>query len=107
MTKLITAADRRREDDFENIMAGLGDAVAIVEDRADPETYRVHAPETVDVKAIRKGQGLSQAAFAARYGLPKATVEDWEQNRRQPDTGSRLLLKIIEREPEAVGRAPA
>ena len=33
-----------------------------------------------------------------RYGLLKATIEVWEQNRRQPDTGSRLPLRVIERE---------
>ncbi|MEQ7156559.1 helix-turn-helix domain-containing protein [Brevundimonas aurifodinae] len=90
---------------FDKIAEGLEEAVEIKEGRADPGTYRVHAPEKVDVKAIRTAQGLSQAGFAARYGLPKATIEEWEQNRRQPDTGSRLLLRVIEREPEAVARA--
>lgn len=102
-----TAAERRRDDDFGAIMEGLGQAVEHAEGRANPAAFRIHAPEKVDVKAIRRAQGLSQAAFAATYGLPKATVEDWEQNRRQPDTGSRLFLKVIEREPEAVQRALA
>jgi putative transcriptional regulator len=33
------------------------------------------------------------------------TVRDWEQGRRAPDTASRNLLKIIDREPEAAARA--
>lgn len=107
MSNKPSAAERRRDEDFAGIMEALGQVEAIEAGTADPSTYRIHAPEQVDVKAIRKAQGLSQAAFAARYGLPKATVEDWEQNRRQPDTGSRLLLKVIEREPDAVRRALA
>lgn len=103
MTRKPTAAERRRDDDFAGMMAGLEEVLAIEEGRARPA--RIHAPVSVDVKAIRKAQGLSQAAFAATYGLPKATIEDWEQNRRLPDTGSRILLKVIEREPEAVQRA--
>lgn len=92
---------------FDKIMEGLTEAVEIAEGRADPATYRVHAPERVNVRAIRKAQNLSQAAFAGRYGLPVATVQEWEQGRRAPDTGSRLLLRVIEREPEAVQRALA
>ena len=92
---------------FDKIMEGLTDAVAYAEGRDDPSLYRVHAPEKVDVRAIRKAQNLTQGAFAARYGLPVATVRDWEQDRREPDTGSRLLLRVIEREPDAVTRALA
>ncbi|TMV35923.1 helix-turn-helix domain-containing protein, partial [Thioclava sp. BHET1] len=55
--------------------------------------------------AIRKGQKLSQAAFAARYGLSAGTIKDWEQNRRQPDRAAVLLLKVIEQAPEVVERA--
>lgn len=100
-----TAAERRRNDDFAGIMEGLGQAVEHAEGRANQAAFRVHAPEKVDVKSIRQELGLSQAAFAASFGLPKATVEDWEQNRRQPDTGSRLFLKVIQRDPDAVRRA--
>ena len=105
MTSKSNTPEQRRDDDFAGIMEGLGQAVAHAEGKADGASVRVHAPETVDVAAIRKGQKLTQEGFANAYGLPVATVRDWEQHRREPDTGSRLLLKVIQREPEAVRRA--
>ena len=47
--------------------------------------------------------GLSQAAFARRYGFSRRTVQDWEQCRR-PEGPTRLLLQIIDRAPEVVER---
>lgn len=64
-------------------------------------------PEAVDVKRIRKQLGLSQEAFAATYGFALSAVRDWEQGRRRPDRSARVLLKIVEKEPEAVTRALA
>lgn len=67
----------------------------------------VHVPEKVDVKAIRKALGLTQKKFAERFGFSEAAVKDWEQGRRQPERPARILLRVIEREPEAVERALA
>lgn len=92
---------------FDKIAAGLEAAIAIERGEADPSTYRVHVPERVDVKAIRAKLKLSQGAFADRFGFPVASVQDWEQNRRSPETSARILLKVIDREPEAVQRALA
>lgn len=92
---------------FDKIAAGLRDAAAIERGEADPSAYRVHVPEVVDVKAIRAKLKLSQAAFAERFGFSVASVQDWEQNRRSPETSARILLKVIDREPEAVQRALA
>ena len=36
------------------------------------------------IKAIRARTGLSQAAFAARYEIPKRTIEAWEMGQRTP-----------------------
>lgn len=91
--------------DFERIVAGLNEAIEIAEGRADPTTYRIHVPESVDVKSIRQRMGLTQAAFAARFGFSVGTLRDWEQGRKQPEPTSRVLLTVIEREPEAVQRA--
>ena len=60
-----------------------------------------------EVRAIRRQSGLSQAAFAARYGLNARTLQDWEQGRAQPDGPARAYLLVILREPRAVERALA
>lgn len=41
---------------------------------------------------IRAHTGLSQAAFAARYCIPRRTVENWESGDRQCADYVRLLL---------------
>jgi len=58
-----------------------------------------------DVKAIRGTLGLSQSAFAKRFGFSLRTVQEWEQRRAVPDTPARILLKVIETDPGAVERA--
>ncbi|HEY5412768.1 MAG TPA: helix-turn-helix domain-containing protein [Caulobacteraceae bacterium] len=91
-----------KKSDFDGIVEGLNDAIAIVEGRAEPGSFRVHVPDDVDVKSIRQAMGLTQNAFAAKYGFPAATVRDWEQHRRRPEASARVLLRVIERRPDAV-----
>ena len=57
------------------------------------------------VSEIRERTGLSQARFAALLGVSVRTLQDWEQGRRSPNRYARLLLTVIEKEPEAVERA--
>ena len=80
---------------------------AIARGEADPATYRVHVPADIDVRKIRRQLKLSQSEFAAKFGLPAATVRDWEQKRRRPEGPARVLLQVIKKEPEAVSRALA
>lgn len=58
-----------------------------------------------DVKAIREQFGLSQAQLAAFLNVSKRTLENWEQRRRDPTGPAQTLLRIMEREPEAIKRA--
>ncbi len=83
------------------------EALAIARGEADPATHRVHVPADVDVRKIRKELKLSQAEFAAEFGLSAATIRDWEQNRRRPEGAARVLLHVIKKEPDAVRRALA
>ena len=92
---------------FDKIMQGVEEARAYLEGTADKRRYRVHVPETVDVKRIRRRLGLSQETFARTYGFALSAVRDWEQGRRKPERSARVLLKIVEQEPEAVSRALA
>jgi putative transcriptional regulator len=85
---------------FDKIAAGLEDAIAF----AGGDASRGRARDPVDVKAIRAKTGKSQQAFAAAYGLPVGTVRDWEQMRRQPDAPARVLLSLINADPEGVQR---
>jgi putative transcriptional regulator len=60
-----------------------------------------------DVRSIREKLGLSQETFAERFQLSLRTVQEWEQGRRVPEGPARVLLRVIEREPEAAARALA
>lgn len=46
------------------------------------------------VKGIRTLTGLSQARFAEKYGIPKRTLEKWEQGETNPPA---YLVKLLER----------
>ena len=90
--------------EFDEIKAGLEDALRHARgEAAGAEEHRLEVP-VVDVQAIRAELGLSQAQFAAAFGISVATLRNWEQGRRIPRGPARLLLAIIEREPEAVQR---
>jgi putative transcriptional regulator len=92
----------------ERLIAGLEDAIAYARgDESRGRTTTVCVPEQVDVKAIRQRLGLSQAAFARRYGFSLSAVRHWEQHRRHPEGSARMLLTVIDKEPEAVERALA
>ena len=90
--------------EFEEIKAGLLDALTHAggEDR-NSDVHRVEVP-VVDVKAIRTKLEMTQAAFAEAFGVSVATVRNWEQGRRIPRGPARVLLNIIEQEPDAVQR---
>lgn len=74
---------------------------------AAARVHKVAAPDMTDVRAIRRRLGLSQAEFADRYGFALTALRDWEHGRLQPERSARVLLRVIEREPEAVERALA
>lgn len=56
-------------------------------------------------RRARSATGLSQSAFAERYGIPVASLRDWEQGRRAPDAATRNYLRVIARIPDAVAEA--
>ena|SRR5438309_1326488 len=62
----------------------------------------IHNPPLPDVRSIRRKLGLTQAEFAKRFGLSRRTIEQWEQGRAVPDRPARILLAVIDRDPQAV-----
>ena len=88
-----------------SIRRGLEQAVACAKGEAAPRGYSVHVPERIDVKAIRDELGLTQEAFAGRFGFSANTLRHWEQGNRQPKGAARAYLLVIERAPKAVEKA--
>ncbi len=88
----------------DELVASLTEGMAILRSEAEPSRL-YQAPANIDVRAIRKRLGLTQPAFAQRFGFGVATVRDWEQGRYQPDQAARSYLLVIDREPEVVERA--
>lgn len=56
-------------------------------------------------KAIRTRLNLTQEQFAERFQLRLGTIRDWEQGKKEPDSAAKALLRVIDRNPEAVDQA--
>jgi len=87
-----------------SIRRGLEQAVTYAQGQAK-KGYRVHVPAHVDVKAIRTKLGMTQQAFAARFGFSINTLRHWEQGKREPEGPTRAYLLVIDRAPHAVQKA--
>lgn len=85
----------------ERILQGLREAAAHARGEKVPG-LKLHVPRTVDVYAIRRRTGLSQADFSRRIGVSPGTLRNWEQRRRTPDGPARVLLAMLARNPRIV-----
>ena len=70
--------------------------------RGAREPARAFSFEEPDVRNLREKHGLSQPKFAALMGISVGTLRNWEQGRRRPEGSARVLLRVVERHPEAV-----
>ncbi len=85
---------------FTEISAGLTEAIA--HSKGEPTGAIEHKPEIINVKAIREKTGMSQQHFCATFGISIGTLRHWEQGLRAPRGPARVLLKVVEHNPEAV-----
>jgi DNA-binding transcriptional regulator YiaG len=81
------------------IIAGLK------EYRDKPETLKQYEFRPVDVKAIRERFGMSQSQMALFLMISLRTWQKWEQGKRKPGGAAHTLLRVMQKEPEAVRRA--
>jgi putative transcriptional regulator len=56
----------------------------------------------VNIAALRAKTGLSQFEFAQSIGVPKGTLLNWEQGRREPTGAAQVLLAILAKKPSLV-----
>ena len=95
----------RRTQVGQEVEAALGEVLAHVRGEVDLRCRIVDDPAAERILALRKRMKLSRQKFADRFGLDARAVQEWEQGRRIPDRAARVLLTVIDRDPEAVARA--
>jgi len=91
------------DETFEKLTQSIRQAGEIRRGERKPSRAFEIAP--VDVKAIRGKLGRSQTEFALMIGVSVATLRNWEQGRRRPEGPARALLRVAERDPQAVAAA--
>ena len=78
---------------------------------ADPDAQPIsdeafaRAKKVPRSKIIRRALKLTQEAFAERYRIPLATVQDWENGVSEPDQTARSYLRAIAGNAAAVWEA--
>ena len=91
------------KDLFDDLAASLKEAASIAKGRAFPSrSFKVSGP---DVKSVREQTGLSQNEFALLLRVSVKTLQNWEQNRRQPTGPAAALIRIFEKSPEVAIQA--
>lgn len=89
-----------KQELFEELEASVREGAAILHGKVAPSRkFVIDAPE---IKNIRTSYNLSQAQFAALLGISVATLQNWEQGRRQPKGAARVLLQVAAKYPETV-----
>ena len=94
-----------RSDFSKGLLEGLEEALAWKRGEIALEVVNIDPMPAERIRAIRRKVARSARQFEQRFGIPAATINNWEQGRRKPDPAGRLLLKVIERDPEAVEQA--
>lgn len=56
-------------------------------------------------RAVRRRLHLTQEQVSTLFHLPIGTIRDGEQGKKKPDSAARTLLRVIDRNPEAVIQA--
>ncbi len=61
----------------------------------------------IDVRAIRRAAGMTQAQFAETNEFSIRTVQEWERGAKKPSGPVRTLLRAIKADPEGLAKALA
>jgi putative transcriptional regulator len=85
---------------FDELLDSVREGGAIL--RGERQPSRSTRFDEPDVRGLREKYGLSQSKFAVLMGISVGTLRNWEQGRRKPEGSARVLLKVVERHPEAV-----
>lgn len=88
------------DKDFQKLVKSVNQMGSIM--RGEKVPHRRTVLSTVDVKGLREKLGLTQKEFSGMIGVSIKTLQNWEQGRREPEGPAKALLRVVEKEPQAV-----
>ncbi len=88
------------DDQFNELLNSVKEAGKIM--RGELKASHKFEFNEPDVKAIREHIGFSQSKFAILIGVSMRSLQNWEQGHRHPTGPAKVLLKLVQADPEAV-----
>jgi len=88
-----------------DLIEAMSEALAYAEGATTGVIAHTVDLESIDARSIRKSLHLTQEQMAQILGTSTSGYRKWEQGERQPSGAARTLLRVMEKEPEAVLRA--
>ena len=89
-----------KEELFAELVESIEEAGKIRKGLVKPSRTFQYRP--VDIKRIRNRLQVSQSQFSLMIGVSKSTLQNWEQGRREPDGPAKALLRVVDKQPQAV-----
>ncbi len=87
----------------DEITAALEDSIKHMRgQKTRAHVHKVKIPDDIDVKTIREKLRLTRQEFADCYGFSIRTLQHWEQGNRHPHGPARILLLLLQREPQII-----
>lgn len=92
-----------------SLIEGINEVIAYKKGEITLETETFSVPCVVsyihvDAREIREKLSLTQEQFSEKYQISLATLRNWEQGSRRPRGAARVLLRLINAEPELIAR---
>jgi putative transcriptional regulator len=89
-----------KDEDFQKLLLSVKQMGTLM--RSEKLTHRRTTLTDLNVKRLRERTGLTQSDFSQMIGVSIRTLQNWEQGRREPEGPAKALLRVVERNPEAV-----
>lgn len=91
----------------DDLVEAFEEMAAFLRGDAEVEIYQVveDVLTPARIQCIRRKVASSTKEFERSFHISARTMEAYEQGRRRPDTAMMTLLRVIDREPDAVRRA--
>jgi putative transcriptional regulator len=99
----------KKRDVFAELMEGFD---ALAAERTGKRTLKTHivpfkpAPTITpkELAKVRESMNLSRGLFASYLRTNARTLENWEQGRAKPNAQAALLIRLLQRFPDTIGR---